>query len=366
MKGKYLSFKFMILAIILFTCLSLFSFPSFALIPGDFGSAGGSPPDGCVDFEDLMIFAMAYGSTPADANWNPLCDIYPDDKIDFEDLMIFAMNYGENYAVTEIKALAITTPYSLGPVTPPVPTSSIIGLVERTNKIEGRKQNSILRNIKSEQVRGKEDETDYAVIIYWNAILKDGLLDKDIDYKVYRSIDGVNYENIVSDDNCYLTELYEEEEYVIGGADFDVNPGSGNTYYYYVTAYGSSWETKPSQVLTVDTWLPSCCSLNSPPEGSYITEPNPAFSWNPVSLSNFPYGSISSGESDLWVCDATESAQAWWITFHDLTTSAAIYNQDGQASSLTPGHDYYWNSYCSGSNSVCSILKSAVAHSIPR
>jgi hypothetical protein len=38
---------------------------------------------------------MAYGSTPADANWNPLCDIYPDDKIDFEDLMVFAMHYGE-------------------------------------------------------------------------------------------------------------------------------------------------------------------------------------------------------------------------------------------------------------------------------
>jgi len=95
MKGKYFSFKFMILAIILFTCLSLFSFPSLALIPGDFGSAGGGPPDGVVDFEDLMIFAMAYGSTPPDANWNILCDIYPDDKIDFEDLMIFAMHYGE-------------------------------------------------------------------------------------------------------------------------------------------------------------------------------------------------------------------------------------------------------------------------------
>jgi hypothetical protein len=102
MKGKYFSFKFIILAIILFTCLSLFSFPSLALIPGDFGSAGGGPPDGCVNFEDLMIFAMAYGSTPGDANWNEACDIaseggalQPDGVIDFEDLMIFAMHYGE-------------------------------------------------------------------------------------------------------------------------------------------------------------------------------------------------------------------------------------------------------------------------------
>lgn len=59
-------------------------------------------PDGCVDFEDLMIFAMAYSSCSGDANWNPVCDIAgsggsltPDGCIDFEDLMIFAMHYGD-------------------------------------------------------------------------------------------------------------------------------------------------------------------------------------------------------------------------------------------------------------------------------
>ena len=62
---------------------------------GDFGGPGGIP-DNHVDFEDLMIFAMAYGSTPSDANWNPICDLYLDGKIDFEDLMIFAMHYGDD------------------------------------------------------------------------------------------------------------------------------------------------------------------------------------------------------------------------------------------------------------------------------
>jgi len=52
-------------------------------------------PDNCVDFEDLMIFAMAYGSCTGDDNWIIICDIYPDGCIDFEDLMIFAMHYGE-------------------------------------------------------------------------------------------------------------------------------------------------------------------------------------------------------------------------------------------------------------------------------
>ena len=94
--------KYLLWSMILFIFLVLFSATSLALIPGDFGSANNGPPDGCVDFEDLMIFAMAYGSTPADPNWNPVCDIAgpggtlnPDGVIDFEDLMIFAMHYGE-------------------------------------------------------------------------------------------------------------------------------------------------------------------------------------------------------------------------------------------------------------------------------
>jgi len=97
MKENHLFLK----VIILFIFLILFSTPSLALIPGDFGSAGGGPPDGVVDFEDLMIFAMTYGSTEGDANWNEVCDIAsqgsttPDGVVDFEDLMLFAMHYGE-------------------------------------------------------------------------------------------------------------------------------------------------------------------------------------------------------------------------------------------------------------------------------
>jgi parallel beta-helix repeat protein len=87
--------KYLILSMVLFFFLILSSATSLALIPGDFGSVDNGPPDGVVDFEDLMLFAMAYGTTPADANWNPLCDIYPDGIIDFEDLMIFALHYGE-------------------------------------------------------------------------------------------------------------------------------------------------------------------------------------------------------------------------------------------------------------------------------
>jgi hypothetical protein len=77
-----------LLAIIIFIFI-LLSSSTLAALLGDFNS------DGKVDFEDLMIFALAYGSTPTDSNWNAACDLEPDNKIDFEDLMLFAMNYGK-------------------------------------------------------------------------------------------------------------------------------------------------------------------------------------------------------------------------------------------------------------------------------
>jgi len=347
MKESHLFLK----VIILFIFLFLFSAPSLALIPGDFGSADNGPLDGCVDFEDLMIFALAYGSTPSDSNWNPACDIAGlngstthDGCIDFEDLMIFAMNYGRRDKVTGVKAIAITTPYSLEPVWP-TPASSMIGFEDRTNKI-GEKS-LILQNIKFDKLKGKEGDSYYGVFIYWDAYYQNGSTE-NINYKVYRSIDEINYDNIISDDNLYLDEYFEGEKYIIACIDTDVDPNSGNSYSYYITACGSDWETNPSQTVSIDTWLPLCCTLISPLDQSIVTDPNPTFTWDPVDVASFPYGSICSGEGDLWIWDSNEPAQAWYIIFNNLTTSTAIYNQDGQATSLVPGHGYYWNSWSYG------------------
>ena len=306
--------KYILLTIILFVCLFLFSTPSLALIPGDFGSAGGGPPDGVVDFEDLMIFAMAYGATPADVNWNSLCDIYTDDKIDFEDLMIFAMHYGEREVVSDIDVRTITY------------QSSMSKLIDIKTKLEEDKlQPTYYFN---EFTEPKKGVTGYAIYVGWHGYYE------AIGYRIYRSVNGGDY-NIILDEEISGYTWY-------GRWLHDVSPGS--TYSYYVTAYGSDWETDPSEIITRDTWLPPC-SLISPSDQSIITDANPIFTWNPVDLTNFPYEStIYSGESDLWIYDDTAEEKVWHPYFYDMTTSTIVYNTDSQATPLVAGHSYLWQS----------------------
>jgi hypothetical protein len=105
MKRKGKKFNLLSLVIISILFIGLFTLPSFvtSYLPGDFvGPMGDPDPDGKVDFNDLMVFATAYGSEKGETNWNPLCDICgylgdpnPDDKVNFDDLMLFATNYGK-------------------------------------------------------------------------------------------------------------------------------------------------------------------------------------------------------------------------------------------------------------------------------
>ena len=285
--------KYLLLIIIIFMCLFLFSSPSLALIPGDFGSAGGGPPDGCVNFEDLMIFAMAYGSTPVDANWNEVCDIYPDDVIDFEDLMIFAMHYGDR-EVIDIYAIAWTHPES------------------------------------------EDDGIHHLINVFWHSF-------PDANgYKVYRIVNGIAEELPIYDGPG---ETLPNNKVQLPGHDIDIV--IGNTYSYYVIAYGNFGETTPSnETVIIDAFLPSC-SLVDPIDGMEINEPNFNLTWSPVGPG--PYeGSIDSGKTELWVYDITLGEEVWFIQFDDMTTSTINYNQDGQATPLVNGHRYQWNFWCYG------------------
>jgi hypothetical protein len=47
-----------------------------------------------VNYEDLFLFADAYGSRLDDDNWNPNCDFNGNDKVNYEDLFTLADHYG--------------------------------------------------------------------------------------------------------------------------------------------------------------------------------------------------------------------------------------------------------------------------------
>jgi len=132
----------------------------------------------------------------------------------------------------------------------------------------------------------------------------------------------------------------------------------GNTYSYYVTAYGDGWETAPSQETgTINSFLPPIY-LVSPSDGGTINSSTPTFVWSPVGAS--PGGSINFGTTELWVKDLTDDKVTWDISFNDMTTFNATYNQDGQASPLISGNSYAWEvtSYGSVDNMEVAISQS--------
>lgn len=58
--------------------------------------AGDLNRDGKVSLQDLVILALAYGSKPGDAKWNPIADIDGNGAVGLTDLVILAQHYGEH------------------------------------------------------------------------------------------------------------------------------------------------------------------------------------------------------------------------------------------------------------------------------
>jgi len=93
-----------------------------------------------------------------------------------------------------------------------------------------------------------------------------------------------------------------------------------------------------------------------------VTEPSPIFTCNPVGISNFPYGSIYSGNSILWVYDHMTTQETWErILNDDMITSTISYNDDGQAIPFTPGHDYLWNYFSIGCDEYGNWIAGSLA-----
>ena len=212
-------------------------------------------------------------------------------------------------------------------------TSGSINISEFQNKIDQLQEKGILKlsymfDNESKSLIKTSATPAYMIEIDW-----DGYYDAT-GYRVYKSVNGAGYVLVL---DWEAPSGYDRYSFY----DEDVVPG--NTYAYYVIAYGCGWETESSEIVTIDTFLPPC-SLISPLDGTKITNPNPVFKWSPVGVT-FPYGSIQEGGSALWVYDDTANSGAWLDWFFDMTTSAATYNQDGQASPLVSGHTYLWESW---------------------
>lgn len=232
--------------------------------------------------------------------------------------------------ISEVYACAITTTLTTNSVTPP----GSIGMNRFQEKITQLEEKGILKtsnkfNSISEMLNANGTATDYLIEVDWHSY------SDATGYRVYRRINGLSYVLIFDWEAPSGYDWY-------GFYDEDVI--AGNTYDYYVIAYGCGWETYPSQSAST-TPLPPC-SLISPLESATITNPNPVFEWSPVGVSSYPYYStIYYGESDLWVYDITAGETAWRTWFNNMTTSIDTYNQNGQASPLISGHIYLWDSW---------------------
>jgi hypothetical protein len=242
-------------------------------------------------------------------------------------IQVFVLNQTPKPMVSGVEAHAATYPLS---------KSKVLNRI--IQKLKGENSKGLLQDINftntEEQRRG---EIGYGIELFWD------IYEGASGYKIYKSVNGANYVVVFEGTDCCC---YGSRRCYF----FDDNTEESNVYFYYITAYGVNWETIPSEVVFIDTWLPSCY-LISPLNNEVIDNPNPTFTWSPVGLSDFPYGPICGGYSDFFVYDLTDKKVVQNILFiDDMTTSNATYNQDGQASPLIPGHSYLWNSWGRGLN----------------
>ena len=235
-------------------------------------------------------------------------------------IQVFVLNQTPKPMVSEVEANAVTYHLSISKAPYRI-----------TQKLKEENNKEFLQDIKFTNTKERRrGEINYGIELHWdNYIGASG-------YKIYRSVNGKNYGVIFNGTDCCCSCYCYF---------FDNDIEEGNIYFYYITAYGGNWETIPSEVFIIDTWLPSC-SLISPLNNKVINNSNLTFSWSPVGLSNFPYSSIYSGYSDLLVYDDTAKQTVWQRIFHNnMTISTITYNDDGYATPLVSGHTYVWNSW---------------------
>jgi hypothetical protein len=208
-------------------------------------------------------------------------------------------------------------------------TSFISQIVDSINQSDEEVVSNVVAISWTDHIPENSQNIEHLINVFWDPYPVAG------GYKVYRNVNGV-----VEGEPVYSGpgELLSDKNVVQW---HDTNIVVGNTYSYYVTAYGDGRETAPSQETgTIYAFLPPIY-LVSPSAGDTINNSTPTFEWSPVGSN--PEGCKNFGTTELWVKDLTADKElVWQIVFDDMTTFSATYNQDGQASPLIPGHSYGW------------------------
>jgi len=163
-------------------------------------------------------------------------------------------------------------------------------------------------------------------------------------WNVYEGANGYKVYWKVNNGNWGLK--YQGEGEVCGENDEkrqikDLDVQLGNTYEYYVVAYGDDWETQPNfGTGPLSQFLPPIY-LNSPSDQSTVSDSNITFQWTP--LGGVPVGFNGPVMTELQLYDGNTNEMIWQIWLEDVTTSSMTFNQDAQAiTSLMPGHTYGW------------------------
>jgi hypothetical protein len=154
-------------------------------------------------------------------------------------------------------------------------------------------------------------------------------------YRLYRKVNDGSWNTIYQGEGEITGENSDKREY----EDFDIQ--LGNTYEYYVVAYGDGWETQPNFATgPLSQFLPPIY-LNSPSDQSTVSDSNITFQWTP--LGGIPAGFNGPGKTELQLYDINTNDLIWQILLENVTASSVNFNQDGQATtSLILGNTYGW------------------------